>query len=58
MKTALLVALLLTGCSMRASHALMGAGLLTATSGAVAPDREGALRPTTITVGLAVFEIG
>lgn len=58
MKTALIVALLLSGCSMKASHALMGAGLVTATSGAMAPDRDGALRPTTISVGLAVFAVG
>jgi hypothetical protein len=57
-KTALIVALLLIGCSMKASHALMGAGLVTATSGAVAPDRDGALRPTTISIGLAVFAVG
>lgn len=58
MKAALIIALLLTGCSMRASHALMGAGLLTATSGAVGTDGDSALRPATISVGLAVFALG
>lgn len=58
MKAALIVALLLTGCSVKASHALMGAGLVTATSGAIAPDRDGPLRATTISVGLAVFAVG
>jgi hypothetical protein len=57
-KAAALVALALAGCSMRASHALMGAGLITATSGAVSPERDSALRPTTISVGLAVFAVG
>lgn len=58
-KAALLLAVILgTGCSMRASHALMGAGLVTATTGALAPEREGSLRPATISVGLAVFAVG
>lgn len=58
-KVALLLALVLgTGCTMRASHALMGAGLVTATSGAISTDRESALRPATISVGLAVFAVG
>lgn len=57
-KVALLALVLGTGCSMRASHALMGAGLATATAGALAPEREGSVRPATISVGLAVFAVG
>ncbi len=55
----LLLALVLgSGCSMRASHALMGAGLATATTGALATEEDGSLRPTTISVGLALFAVG
>ncbi|MBA3452895.1 MAG: hypothetical protein H0T42_07380 [Deltaproteobacteria bacterium] len=57
--TVLVLTLALGGCSMRASHALMGAGLVTATSAALAPDDgDGSLRPATISVGLAVFAVG
>jgi hypothetical protein len=58
-KVTLLIALVLgTGCSMRASHALMGTGLATATTGALATDTEGSLRSATISVGLAMFAVG
>ncbi len=58
-KITLLIALVLgSGCSMRASHALMGAGLATATTGALATDSEGSMRSATISVGLAVFAVG
>lgn len=57
-KVSLLFALVLgSGCSMRASHALMGVGLVTAATGALASNDEDSLRPATISVGLAVFAV-
>lgn len=64
MRTTLLAALAVTagfavtGCSMNASHALMGTGLVVATGGAVAPGEYRELSAPTVSIGLAMFAVG
>jgi len=54
----LALALALTGCTVKASHALMVSGLAVASGAAVAPGEDTQLRPASISVGLLMFAAG
>ena len=53
-----LVGFAVTGCTAKASHALMVSGLVVATGGAVLPDEHTKLQPASVSVGLVMFAIG